>query len=363
MREPAEPAVRITVLTSTDAADCAAAHAVIDASRRHGRPWHESGSVAELTRSLQHRPPGDRLLVWLARRGADPVGLASMWLPDDDNTDKAWLELDVHPQARRRGIGSALLETLVAAAAADGRTELVINTHVPLAGPNAQAHEHEPEHEPVPEHEHEHERFLRRHGFTVQVHETMRHLRLPVPSELLDRLDPAAGGGIPGYRVVTVTGPIPGPLRASYCDVVNRLVVDAPSGEIDWEPETMTPAKLAACELADERIGRTRVTTLAVHEATGRVVAYTEIVAPGTTARTVRQEGTLVHGEHRGHRLGLAVKVANLRALAQVAPTRELVTTGNADTNPWMIAINEQLGFHPAEACLTYHRRLSDRGE
>lgn len=208
MGESAEPAVRITVLTSTDAADCAAAHAVIDASRRHGRPWHESGSVAELTRSLQHRPPGDRLLVWLARRGAD-----------------------------------------------------------------------------------------------------------------------------------------------------------APSGEIDWEPETLTPAKLAAAEMADERIGRTRVTSLAVHEATGRVVAFTEIVAPGTTPRSVRQEGTLVHGEHRGHRLGLAVKVANIRALAQVAPTRELVITGNADTNPWMIAINEQLGFRPAEAALTCHRRLPDRGE
>jgi GNAT superfamily N-acetyltransferase len=345
--------VRITVLTSTDVADCAAAHAVTDASRRHGRPWHESGSVAELTRSLQHRPPGDRLLVWLARRGAEPVGLASMWLPDDDNTDKAWLELDVHPGARRRGIGSALLETLVAAAAADGRSELVIGTRIPLSGPNAPAHEPE----------HEHERFVRRHGFTVQVHETMRHLRLPVPSELLERLDPAAGGGIPGYRVETVTGPIPAPLRASYCDVVNRLVVDAPSGEIDWEPETLTPAKLAACELADERIGRTRVTSLAVHEATGRVVAYTEIVAPGTTPRSVRQEGTLVHGEHRGHRLGLAVKVANLRALAQVAPARELITTGNADTNPWMIAINEQLGFHPAEAWLTCCRRLPDRGE
>lgn len=70
-----------------------------------------------------------------------------------------------------------------------------------------------------------------------------------------------------------------------------------------------------------------------------------------------------MHGDHRGHRLGMAVKIANLRAVAGLAPTREFVTTVNADTNPWMVEINRRLGFRPVEASVTYHRRLPDRRE
>lgn len=276
----------ISRLRVSDDGDCAAAHTVITAARSHHRPWHESPSVAELTRSLRYTLPGERLLAWLARDDdGQPVGLASVWLPDDDNTDKAWLELDVLPRARRQGVGSALLQTLLDAAVEEGRTEAVLETTAYLPGGVL-----DPAPAPEPADRKHPQDFFGRCGFTVQVRETVRHLELPVPPEVLDRLDPAAGGGIPGYRLVSSAGPIPSALRASYCDLANRLIVDAPSGDIEWQPDTLTPAKLAAHEQADDGIGRTRVTTLAVHEQTGQVVAYTQLLLQGTTTRSVIQE-------------------------------------------------------------------------
>jgi hypothetical protein len=70
------------------------------------------------------------------------------------------------------------------------------------------------------------------------------------------------------------------------------------------------------------------------------------------------QWGTLVHREHRGHRLGMAVKVENLRRLQADHPERRRVVTGNDDTNSWMVSINEDLGFRIVELCPAYQRHL-----
>ena len=58
---------------------------------------------------------------------------------------------------------------------------------------------------------------------------------------------------------------------------------------------------------------------------------------------------TVVHPEHRGHRLGLAVKLANLEALAgSRARDVRLIVTGNAAVNAPMIAVNDMMGFEVA---------------
>ncbi len=70
------------------------------------------------------------------------------------------------------------------------------------------------------------------------------------------------------------------------------------------------------------------------------------------------QAVTVVHPSHRGHRLGLAVKIANLEALAARAPAVRLIVTGNAATNGPMIAVNDMLGFEIASEGMFWQKLL-----
>jgi hypothetical protein len=68
--------------------------------------------------------------------------------------------------------------------------------------------------------------------------------------------------------------------------------------------------------------------------------------------------GPLVRRDHRGHRLGTAVKIANLRALQQACPEATEVKTQNAETNAWMVGINVRLGFRPVGVVPEYLREI-----
>ena len=65
-----------------------------------------------------------------------------------------------------------------------------------------------------------------------------------------------------------------------------------------------------------------------------------------------------MHREHRGHRLGLATKATNLRAVQAARSDLTLVTTQNGDTNAFMVAINEQMGFRPIEVVAEFVKHV-----
>jgi hypothetical protein len=72
----------------------------------------------------------------------------------------------------------------------------------------------------------------------------------------------------------------------------------------------------------------------------------------------VHQWATIVNREHRGHRLGLAIKAANLRAVQRAFPERTAVYTSNSEQNDNMVAINEKMGFRPVELFVEFQRKL-----
>jgi hypothetical protein len=56
---------------------------------------------------------------------------------------------------------------------------------------------------------------------------------------------------------------------------------------------------------------------------------------------------TAVNRPHRGHRLGLLIKVAMLEQLATREPQVAFTEAWNAGTNAHMVAINQALGYRP----------------
>jgi len=93
--------------------------------------------------------------------------------------------------------------------------------------------------------------------------------------------------------------------------------------------------------------GRLTMTVAARHEPTGRLVGFSELSLPGNRSRSVQQLDTLVLAEHRGHRLGMLLKVANLRALQMGGSIPSQVHTFNAEENRHMLDVNEAIGFRP----------------
>src|SRR5262249_30539524 len=147
-------------------------------------------------------------------------------------------------------------------------------------------------------------------------------------------------------------------LRQGVCDASNRLILDAPTGDVEFEAESMTVEDLQTMLDHLRDTGRTLVTSVAVHRETGAVAAYTDLAWPETDTDVVFQWGTLVLPEHRGHRLGMAVKIANLEELARLAPERRHVQTMNDEANPWMVQINKDLGFEIIEEALSMRKDL-----
>jgi GNAT superfamily N-acetyltransferase len=89
------------------------------------------------------------------------------------------------------------------------------------------------------------------------------------------------------------------------------------------------------------------LTAAAEHVVDGRLVGFTQLAVPPEAFAPADQLDTLVLREHRGHALGMLLKLENLAALQATHPGRPSVTTWNADENRHMLSVNEELGFVP----------------
>lgn len=291
-----------------------------------GRTWNAFWTYDEMAAMLRKPTPGQAHETLAVFEGTEMVGAGVLFVSTDDNLDKAIVVPVVEPQRRCRGIGGALLEGLVERARELGRTQVLSGTSIPFE---------ERESSPWL-------RFAATHGFGMDMTEVVRILSLPTPPGLLDEIDAEGAPYREGYDVRVFDDGVPDDLIESYCFLVNQLVVDAPSGEVDWEAETLTPDAVRHGIERDRSVGRTVLRAIAVKD--GEAVAHSDLLVRPAGTRAV-QWATLVRSDHRGHRLGAAVKVANLRRLQQDHPHVADVVTQNAEVNAQMIGINERLGF------------------
>lgn len=85
-----------------------------------------------------------------------------------------------------------------------------------------------------------------------------------------------------------------------------------------------------------------------LHRPTGEVVALSDLaLSRANPAAFVDQMDTIVLPGHRGRRLGMLVKAANLIQVRRLAPSAAGIVTWNAAENRYMLAVNEALGFVP----------------
>ena len=340
MTEPRN--LRIVDVDPSDPAVFEPFYEVYAAALRHG-PAGEFSTVWQLDEvRAAMADPDERIFRigwagWLDDPDVGPRVAATGWMSGStvDNTDLASVLVCCTPAERGHGYATAMLAHVEEQARALGRDRLVSEVVWPYTGGADGAGSADLA-------------WAGRQGFELALVDVQRRLPLPVPADRLDALAAEAESHHERYQLRSFAGPVPDDLVEGWAALSALLMTEAPMGEIDREEETADVGAIRAEEALLERQGRVRLGTAAVAR-NDELVAYTDIVVTTHESERAYQWGTLVRTDHRGHRLGLAVKVANVRLLQETHPQITTVVTYNADVNAPMVAVNERLGFRPVQ--------------
>jgi len=138
---------------------------------------------------------------------------------------------------------------------------------------------------------------------------------------------------------------------------MSRFIEEIPLGDLDFRPQAWTPERLREREARRAKQRRELLTVVALAPS-GEVAGYTNLALSPHAPRLADIGDTLVLPDHRGHRLGLALKVLLHQQVRALHPGAELIATGNATTNRWMSDVNEQLGYRPVDRILELQKVL-----
>ncbi len=313
------------------------------------------GEINELERACyradgRRRPPpalAETVIDWTVGEPASEVvplqarlddrlaGCALAQLPGRDNTGNAFVSVSVHPDLRRRGIGTALTAEILAHVRERGRN-VVIGRAV-AGGPGMC--------------------FAPAVGGTRQQDALFNVLDL----EQLDR--PALAAGLAaagrraaGYVLTRVTGPAPPELLPALV-AMYEVMNDAPRESEAFELESWPPERVMQEDQWRAERGQLAYSLLAFARDSGQVAGMTRIVVK-TDSDQAAQLDTAVAPQHRGHRLGYLLKASMLEWLRAAEPRLRSVGTANAADNEHMLAINTELGFAAAERWTYFQRAL-----
>ncbi|MBZ5738884.1 GNAT family N-acetyltransferase [Nocardioides mangrovi] len=305
--------------------------AVTNAARSVDSPWLHELTEHECVGELRWGWDGDPDEAFLVTVDGTDVAAARYETSSYDNEHLAWFEIEVDPAQRRRGHGSAVLDRLVERAVDEGRTTLG------LAGWDAAAAAG----------------FAAAHGFEPKLVEVHRRQYVEGPPDLAVPAPPA-------YELVRWPTPTPAedlPALAELTAAIN----DAPTDDLDIEDEVFPPERIAAYERSWAERGHRMYRVVARHRATGALAGQSVVCVDGERPHLAEQHDTSVAHAHRGHRLGVLLKLEVLRWLAEAEPQVREIDTWNAESNDHMVGVNEELGYRVMGRVIDYQRSAAPR--
>lgn len=313
------------------------------------------------TRFEGARPNGyEERVMFLAYDGDRVVGRALLDVPLTDNLQTCYADVVVHPAFRRRGVGTRLYAAVEEFAAGNQRTTLMgwtdhragfdITRDVLIPANGAGAF---PAGSLAA-------RFAGAAGFTLAQVDRCSVLPVGQEAQRLEILQAGAAATAGGdYAVVDWMDCCPPELLEQYAQLRQTMSTDVPMGELTWEEESWDGARVREEEERLKRQGGSSLVRAVLHRPTDRLVAHTVLERRAEKPEIVYQEDTLVLSAHRGHRLGMWLKTANLLAVGQAWPGAQRIYTWNAEENEHMLAVNVELGFVPAGYTAAWQKKLA----
>ena len=280
-------------------------------------------------------------------------GVADIFLPMSESTDTADTMLFVDPgltDDRRRAIFDALVEECIRYVREIGRSTVLGGGVASASGPITATTGYGGASSEDPESA----AWLKRGASLSQVYRSSQ-LTLAKLHDLDERLDHAARRA-PDYRAITWSGETPAKWRHDMCRLHEVMSTDSPLGDLELEPQRWSDARLAEFERHKIGNGRLLLTAAIEHAATGALVGYTQmLIADDPLAR---QHNLIVMREHRGHGLGLLIKLTGIDLLQKAVPHARAISTMNAEENRHMLRVNEETGFEAVTYLAVFQLRL-----
>jgi RimJ/RimL family protein N-acetyltransferase len=284
----------------------------------HGPPTSEAFFSATLRSGW-----GDPQSTALASGDQDEVlGRYVLELPQQENRHSGFLSAMVAPAYRRHGVGAGLLRH--AAELARGEDRTLLYSYIMVGSPG--------------------EAFATvmsgRPGL-VAVRRVLDLDRIPAGhlASLRARADQAAAG----YSLLSWEGATPEELIDQVAELRNVLA-DAPHQQ-GKEVRRVDADWIRANDERSAERGAHRYSVAVKCDKTGELAGLTQTSVEQHVPDWAHQLITAVTRAHRGHRLGLLIKLAMMDLLAATEPGLRHVTTGNAQSNEHMVAINDEIGY------------------
>lgn len=277
-----------------------------------------------------------------ARVNGEIVGFVIAMFPLKENTDRVHILEYIDRGFLRDGIDVALLEWVEGQAQALGRATFEMYSMFSAAEDPADPN-------------HPHNRLAARFGLRSRAIEICRAAPLPIAPDRLAAVRQLVDSRPNDYELVSWVGPVPERFVAQVAALFTQLELDAPVEDVDAEPIVWTPERIRN-EEAQESAGGTQRIACAALSPSGQIVGYSAVGMINNERTTLAwQLETIVYQEHRGHGLGLAMKLQTHTQLAAAAPQVRLIATWNSHVNDAMIRINEELGYRITAREVTYH--------
>lgn len=281
-----------------------------------------------------------QLLAWTV--GDVFVAVAGLHMTTQDNLHTLRCDLYTHPEHRRRGYGRSLLGAVEGFAYERGRRELtcfsIEGAREVGQGPGRA--------------------FAKALGYELADDSRRFDIAWPLSHDqrdaLVDRWSPFASG----YELISWRGSTPDALLDQRSELAAAMSVLSPWANYEPEAERWDATRMRAHETTTAGMGRLLLVSVARDRVTGRLVAFSELTVSEVAPDTAYQWDTLVIPEHRGHRLGGLMKLANLDQLGSTGLEVRRVTTFNSNINEPMIRVNLELGARVHGAAVLWRRDL-----
>ena len=270
--------------------------------------------------------------------GADEaVGVLELEMPTRDNRHLVWAGVTVHPAHRRRGHGRLIMDEVRCRTAQAGRDTIWLGAAEDDQGART---------------------FIEGSGFHYASHDARRRQLLSaVDHDKVSRLLTQAETAAADYRLERVLPPLSDELLQQMIEVT-AAINDAPMGALTYEDEIFDLQRMRDIETARAGTGRQTYRIIARHRETGEIGGHTELTVHPEETHFGHQGDTSVARAHRGHRLGLLLKINMMRWMADAEPQLRVIETWNNVDNTFMINVNEALGYRLSRVFATFERRL-----